>query len=286
MDSGPITLRNNTAGSNGITLSAPTPLPGNYTVTFPTTAPASQKIVTMNGSGNLAANYDVDNSTLTIASNIIKVASSGITQTQLANGSVGTNQIIDANVTTTKIADGNVTIQKLSSTTLNQDTSNISASFTYNVPNDASNHLINTTTSVYSKTFTGVAGRPVIFNMVKNTSNATVMEFYWNLTNTPSSGQQIFGGFGSPGPQIQGYLSVKFNGVEVSRAGYRAFANGNYSAGSTNTAADPFSLILLPSASGSQTLTIEIISYGMIYGNGTITWNAYINNANLQLITF
>lgn len=266
IDGGPVTIRNNTASSNGITLSAPSPLASSYTITLPSSSPASKKIVTLDATGNLASGYDVDNSTLTIASNTIKVADSGIGQTQLA--------------------DGSVTPQKLSSTTLSQDIGNLTNSYTYNVPNDAGNHLINATTNLYTKTFTGVSGRPVLFNMVKDTSNHTVMELYWNLTNTPLAGYQIFGGFGFPGPQIQGYISVKFNGVEVSRSAYRAFANGNYTSGSYNTAGDPFSLILVPNTNGSQTLTIDVVSYGMIYGNGTLTWTGYINYANLQLITF
>lgn len=113
IDSGPITFRNNVTSSNGITLAPPTPLPGNYTITFPASTPASQKILTLDSAGNLAANYDVDNSTLTIASNTIKVANSGITQTQLANDSVGNAQLQDNSVSTNEIVDASVTRPKL-----------------------------------------------------------------------------------------------------------------------------------------------------------------------------
>jgi len=51
IDSGPIILRNITAGSYGITLTPPSPLPSGYTITFPANAPASQGIVEMNSSG-------------------------------------------------------------------------------------------------------------------------------------------------------------------------------------------------------------------------------------------
>lgn len=113
LDCGPILIRNIVAGSNAITLSPPNPLPANYTITLPTSAPASTKILTLSNTGAMAANYDVDYSTLTIAANTIKVANGGITQTQMANDSVGTNQIIDLNVTANKLATDSVTTSKI-----------------------------------------------------------------------------------------------------------------------------------------------------------------------------
>ena len=291
LDSGPIIIRNNTALSNGITLSPPTPLPANYTLTLFSTTPASKKIVTLDSLGNLAADYDVDNSTLTITSNTLKVANSGITQTQLANNSVGTNQIIDSNVTTNKIADGNVTVQKLSSTTLLEDT-NAQTSMSYSVPPSPSNFYININSTIYTKTFNGVAGRPILFNTRKSTSNAQNMTLYWVLT-VPTNCNLIFGGFGFPGPPIQGWISVLFNGVEIIRTGYRQMPNGNYNTASPPTPAltysttfEPITLILVPSATGSQTIEVKINAIGTIYGNGSLNWDAYMVDTTFQTITY
>jgi microcystin-dependent protein len=51
LDVGPLTIRNVTASSNGITITPPSPLASNYTITLPANAPASQGIVEMNSSG-------------------------------------------------------------------------------------------------------------------------------------------------------------------------------------------------------------------------------------------
>jgi microcystin-dependent protein len=56
IDSGPITLRNNTASSNGITLSPPSPLTGNYTITLPGSTPATTGIVEMSSTGTVSVN--------------------------------------------------------------------------------------------------------------------------------------------------------------------------------------------------------------------------------------
>ena len=82
MDMGSAILRNITASSFGLTLTPPT-LSSNYTITLPT-LPASTKILTINSSGNIGSVYDVDNATLTIASNQLKIADSGVGTTQLA----------------------------------------------------------------------------------------------------------------------------------------------------------------------------------------------------------
>lgn len=87
MDFGSAILRNLTSGSNGVTVSPPSSLPSNYTITLPS-LPAQQNIMTLDSSGNMSAPWNVDNSTLQISSNQLKVASSGITTTQLADASV------------------------------------------------------------------------------------------------------------------------------------------------------------------------------------------------------
>lgn len=103
LDVGPIKTRNTLAGSNYISLNAPNPLAGSYDIVLPANAPLSNKILQMGATGAIYNSLDVDNSTLQIVGNSIQVANAGITQTQLANNSVGTNQIINANVTRVKL---------------------------------------------------------------------------------------------------------------------------------------------------------------------------------------
>lgn len=85
MDSGSITVRNIESGSNGVTLSPPASLPSNYSITLPP-LPNSQKFMTLDNAGNMAAPWFVDNSTIEVSSNIVQVKAGGITQTQVAPG--------------------------------------------------------------------------------------------------------------------------------------------------------------------------------------------------------
>lgn len=102
-DGGSLTIRRITANSNGVTLTAPASLPSNYSLTFPSALPASQKIATIDNSGNIAANYVVDNSTIGVSGNNLEVKAGGITSTQLASGAAATN-LGAASVTYPKIA--------------------------------------------------------------------------------------------------------------------------------------------------------------------------------------
>lgn len=84
MDLASLILRNLVANSKGLTLQPPNSMSANYTITLPS-LPPGQQIMTLDSSGNMSAPYTVDNSTLTIASNVIEVATGGITATQIAS---------------------------------------------------------------------------------------------------------------------------------------------------------------------------------------------------------
>lgn len=92
LDFGSAILRNNTAGSKGLTLSPPTAMAADYSIVLPT-LPSSQKIMTLDNLGNMAAPYLIDGTTLTITSNIIQVKNQGIAAAQIANGTITTTQI-------------------------------------------------------------------------------------------------------------------------------------------------------------------------------------------------
>lgn len=111
MDAGSYIFRNITASSNGITVSAPAALGSNYNITLPA-LPSSQKFMTLDASGNMAAPYVVDNSTIVIAANVIKVPANGITNNEIADDAVQTRNILDGNVTLPKL-NSNVNISTL-----------------------------------------------------------------------------------------------------------------------------------------------------------------------------
>lgn len=111
-------LRNSTVSSNGITLSAPSSLPGNYTLTLPSTLPAGQRFATIDNSGNVAASWNVDNTTIEVSSNLVQIKDGGVTNAKLANDSVATANIQDFAVTNAKLA------------AINMQTSASSGSFT------------------------------------------------------------------------------------------------------------------------------------------------------------
>ena len=93
MDFGSAIMRNDTASSNALTLSPPPAMANNFGLTLPN-LPASQKFMTLDSSGNMAAPWAVDGVTLEIASST-------------------TVQVKDAGITTAKIADANVTSAKI-----------------------------------------------------------------------------------------------------------------------------------------------------------------------------
>jgi hypothetical protein len=88
--------------TNQLTLLAPT-LSSSYDLTLPV-VPSVTSIMALDSSGNISAPYTVDNSTIVIASNVIKVASQGITATQIANTTITAAQIVNGTITGTQIA--------------------------------------------------------------------------------------------------------------------------------------------------------------------------------------
>lgn len=76
-------LRNSSASSKGLTLNPPAAMGSNFSLTLPS-LPASQKIMTLDASGNMSAPYTVDGTTIAISANVIGVPTGGIDNTQLA----------------------------------------------------------------------------------------------------------------------------------------------------------------------------------------------------------
>ena len=91
MDFGSAIMRNLSPNSTfAVTLSPIAALGSNYNLVLPP-LPASQKIMTLDASGNITAPYTVDGTTLTIVSNVIGVPDGGISGAKLAAGAAVSN---------------------------------------------------------------------------------------------------------------------------------------------------------------------------------------------------
>jgi len=92
-DIGLVTIRPDVSSTSyGVQLQPPAAIASQYSLVLPALPPA-QQIMTLDNSGNITAPYTVDNSTITIASNVIGVPSQGITATQIANNTITTAQL-------------------------------------------------------------------------------------------------------------------------------------------------------------------------------------------------
>lgn len=89
---GSVLLGNNVVNSKFLTLSPPAAMAVNYTLTLPP-LPSVTSIMALDTSGNITAPYTVDNTTIEISANVIRVKAQGITAAQIANGTITTTQI-------------------------------------------------------------------------------------------------------------------------------------------------------------------------------------------------
>jgi hypothetical protein len=140
MDFGSAILRNLTVSSFALTLQPPT-LSSNYSITLPT-LPVSQKIMTLDASGNMAAPYTIDNSSLEIAANVIQVKAAGIQGTMLNSNVVDNSSL--------QLASNQLSIKPLGITygmfavgaVANFHSQTFTASGTFTVPAAVSNVLV------------------------------------------------------------------------------------------------------------------------------------------------
>lgn len=103
-DIGSITLRPNVALTTyGVTLQPPAAIASQYSINLPA-LPVSQKIMTLDASGNMTAPYTVDNSTIEVSANVIQVKNLGITAGKIGTDAVTTTKILNEAVTLAKLA--------------------------------------------------------------------------------------------------------------------------------------------------------------------------------------
>jgi hypothetical protein len=94
MDGGSFIFRDISASSKGVTVNAPSGLAADYSLNWPSSLPASTKIVTIDTSGNIAAVYDVDNVTLEVSSNLLQIKPDG----GITGAMIGSKTVTIANI--------------------------------------------------------------------------------------------------------------------------------------------------------------------------------------------
>lgn len=193
MDGGSVLIRELVANANAVTLASPGSLAADYTITLPATLPSSQKFVTLDNSGNMAASWAVDGVSLEISSNTLQIKDLGVSTAKLANLAVTTAKLDNLAVTTAKldllsvntgnIIDQAVTYPKMVNNAYVQTSS--SGSFTSSSVSPSATTITNFTVSSFD-----CQGRMVIVEMVpqaginlgssllcENSANAAVAPF-------------------------------------------------------------------------------------------------------------
>lgn len=84
LDIGSINIREATSGANAITISSTAGLVNNYTLTMPASLPSTGKFLTVDGSGNIFANKDVDNIGIELVTNTMQIKDYGVTNIKLS----------------------------------------------------------------------------------------------------------------------------------------------------------------------------------------------------------
>lgn len=113
MDFGSAILRNIVANSKGLTLAPPNAMAADYTLVLPA-LPAAQHFVSLDAAGNFGSAWVVDNSTVEISSNNLRVKDGGITPAKLSalgqQISSSSGAYINSTSTDTQITNLSVTI--------------------------------------------------------------------------------------------------------------------------------------------------------------------------------
>lgn len=206
MDFGSAIFRNLSPNSTfGITVQAPAGLISNSTLTLPP-IPSSQKIMTLDNSGNITAPYTVDNSTIVVAANIIKVPTGGITSNEIASGTIVNADIADNTINNAKLLNSTIDSTKIAAqgiTRTNMYTGGVvdSASCgTFSTTNASPTQVTNLSRSI---AITG--GRPVMVLLI---ADGTTSECTFGLNNAIDSQAQMFVQISRGGTQVARYKFV------------------------------------------------------------------------------
>lgn len=219
-DIGSITLRPNTAlTAFGVTLSPASAIASQYSINLPL-LPATKKIVTLDNSGNMVADYDVDNVTLQVITNTLSVKSIN-GATNIDAGTITTTQISP----TAGITQGQLAASALAWRT--QQFTLVTPSFTVRVATTANGTL-----------GTAFANGQTVDGVVLATGNIILIK---NQTTASDDGVYV----------------VQASGTPVRSTSYDTFGELNYAAvsvtsGTVNASTNWFQNNILTSLSDNQ----------------------------------
>jgi len=239
-------------------------------------------------------NADVDNVTVEIVSNKIRVMDNSITDVKLVNGSVTTLKIADANVTegklqngavsNIKLADNSVTsIKIVNGTILNEDISS-SAAIAYSKLN-----LLGSITNADISTVADIAwskisklGSSLSDFAIRNASDINIVDTggYYTSTNVEGSLQEVGSSISSINSVISGLDTnyLRLNGTNSMSGNLNL--GGNFLYG--NTTANSILTLQANTASSGNTLTNEAVRVRVGDSGGT-TALTILNNGNIGI---
>ena len=181
MDGGPVTIREILSGANGITIASPASLGSNYTISLPTALPAGQRFLTLDNSGNMAASWNVDNSSIEVSSNLVQVKALGIVNSMIANQTIQVGKLA-VKATGTTVSAGGLAVSTSSGVV------------------------------VFS------SGSPILVNNQDITITTTGRPVYMQLMSDGSGGTCYIGADGSPGNELNVTFFFYRDGVEIARS--------------------------------------------------------------------
>lgn len=186
MDNGAIKIRTQTVSSKYMELAPPASIAADYTITMPN-LPASQKILTLDNTGNMAAPYTVDGTTIKITSNVLGVDGAALT------GINGTTGIVAGSITgSTQLGAQTVSQDRLASRPAGTAAGNISLSASSGVSTNGTGGVLQQLSCTLTTT-----GRPVFVGLVadgtatqaylKSVSGGSVYHYLYNGATIISS---------------------------------------------------------------------------------------------------
>jgi hypothetical protein len=216
LDAASVIIRDQTASSNGITLSAPSALASNYSITFPGSLPGAASFMTLDSSGNIAAPIAFANGIT--ASNI---ANQTITATQIANNTITSVQQATSstgafafNTTTTNTSPTLITSVAINVLNTN---SNIYIKLVPEGPN--SDLTINNTSSSVSQAVVGVISLSVDGGSFVQTVNFSQTLFPSSNASIPISCIEFVQGLTAGTHTIGIYQNVAGSNMSISAKG-------------------------------------------------------------------
>jgi len=207
MDFASATLRNLTINSFGYTVNPPNSLAADANITLPS-VPSQINILSMDTSGNIFANVNVDNSTLQFTSNTLSIKPQGVVQNDLAPRTVTVNTTAPAGgvafstSTTTSSPNTNVLTNVASAyitTTgrpvmimLQPDGNTTNPGFVQNPTGNSIFALFRGSTQLnYIESDVTAAMAPGVFSFI-DTPPAGTYSYFFKCANTSSVGPHVF----------------------------------------------------------------------------------------------